>query len=1288
MEEEERLLLLHHRRQLLQDITNVKPILDILLEERIFTVDDDDYQAVLAEETPIEQVRTLLEVLPSRGPRAFQAFVRALCNVRPHLAQLFAAQFSSGTTNTCATCSFQQSAADPCDSESEKSTVDAQRPANRRTFFGTSRFLCAARRIQTSLRRSARVGRVLFTPASPRRTRRFQEAAQDDVRRCSSNSTTVSSTESNAQPQREEIDGGQATRTQSFSHFQPRVAAARKLQEQLRDNYRRLVRKVSPIDYQKAGRTAGGGLHNVFVAVSSLDFNDAQAMLSDKHKKLTSSQRVKLAATPLVERQKERVELSSSRRLLRLPDGGVVRGCLVAGNGGTGKTLLMYKILTGWAEGTDEEMQKFEFVFYVSGRDRDALQSKTTLGLLGLDRYDLTFAEEKQVEEYLTDNARKILVILDGGDEIGNGLSACAGLQALLERRSLSGCTFVFTSRPCSSMYDVVPLCDTHFYLDGFSEERLGELLCRRLGNESGSRLSSELKQPERRQLWELMRETPLLANMVAELAKEQESLPHTTTDIYMTMMKNTMRRFAAKHSVEGAKDLSRPVCNWPEGLREPLRELSELALSGLEKSQFVFDMAEVKVKCSATTLRTGVVQEVETESITHGHRHNMQFSHLTWQEFFAALAVVQNARKQEDAFHCCTQSVGVGDESQPFWRFVCGLCETRHLPLLMQCLDKARQNQNLPSTGRPWTIFMLSCCAEAIGKPVPVGEDDRSSEHLDKAMKVALPSPSLDLRSHPVTVSEMTSLSVTLQYAKHVDDLRLANCNLSQDAIAVLASRPFHCKSVDLYLNRLMHSAGICLFALGASNVGPLLNLSTLSLCGCGLDKSDAPALQELLHQLPNLTTLRLSQNHLDGNAVQILACGRGAPLRLEYLSLTSNPVLKKNAGGSALAKLIANSPCLQTLRLVNTQATTTTVGVLLASLPHSRSIQLIQLSQNRIADDVIKALAQALNSRHRLLSQPDKALGYQPLKMHLHGNCINDVAVQRLASLVVPDSLDTVEINSIVVKNGCISGRDWAAVIEERVQQTGSDVDLKREGICCSDAAKISEILKDSNCQLSTLELYENRIGDEGLCTLADALQSNTSLRALSVLSNSFSEIGISAVAEALSRYNSTLCVLDLGRSLGLKYREGYSQGHNITLLVGHCKGLRYLGLNKSGLGERDGRIIGDALALRECALRILVLRGNRLRSAGALDLGEGLKENQSLQFLDLSDNGIDDRGAAGVVRCVRARADSGCPLQQVWMGDNPVDGSVFSGRIVSRHFVRRAELGASVELCQDMQ
>ena len=662
MEEEERLLLLQHRRQLLQDITNVEPILDVLLEERIFSQDDDDYQAILAEETPIEQVRTLLEVLPSRGPRAFQAFVRALSNVRPHLAQLFAVHSSSGTTHaTCAGFDFEHSAAeaDPY----EKPTNGSHEPADRRPSSGTPLFLSAAGRLQTSFRRSFR---RLPSNARPHQARVLQESAQ--TRLPSSPESPVYNTPPRCVPPRnlptsDTTEASQQTAT--FVHSIPQLAAARKLQEQLRDNYRRLARKVSPLDYQKAGRTAGGGLHNVFVAVSSLDFNDAQAMLSDKHKKLTSSQRVKLASTPLADRQKERVELSSSRRLLRLPDGGVVRGCLVAGTGGTGKTLLMYKILTGWAEGTDEELQKFEFVFYVSGRDRDALQSKTTLGLLGLDRYDLTFAEEKQVEEYLADNARKVLVILDGGDEIGEDLSACAGLQALLERRSLSGCTFVFTSRPCSSMYDVVPLCDTHFCLDGFSEERLGELLCRRLGNENGSRLSSELKQPERRQLWELMRETPLLANMVAELAKEQESLPHTTTDIYMTMMKNMMRRFAAKHSVEGAKDLSRPVCDWPEGLREPLRELSELALSGLEKSQFVFDMAEVKGKCSASMLRTGVVQEVETESITHGHRHNLQFSHLTWQEFFAALAMVWNDGEVVSAVRRCVQSIGLGEETR-----------------------------------------------------------------------------------------------------------------------------------------------------------------------------------------------------------------------------------------------------------------------------------------------------------------------------------------------------------------------------------------------------------------------------------------------------------------------------------------------------------------------------------------------------------------------------------------------------------------------------------------------
>ena len=122
-------------------------------------------------------------------------------------------------------------------------------------------------------------------------------------------------------------------------------------------------------------------------------------------------------------------------------------------------------------------------------------------------------------------------------------------------------------------MYGMV--CDMHFVVDGFSDEQ-EILFVVALDNESASQLSSDLRQPDRRQLWEWMRETPLLANMVAELAKDQESLPQTMTENYMTVTKNTMQHFAAKHGVEGVKDLSRPLCKWPVGLKEPPTELSK----------------------------------------------------------------------------------------------------------------------------------------------------------------------------------------------------------------------------------------------------------------------------------------------------------------------------------------------------------------------------------------------------------------------------------------------------------------------------------------------------------------------------------------------------------------------------------------------------------------------------------------------------------------------------------------------------------------------------------------
>ncbi|XP_074615788.1 uncharacterized protein LOC141875405 [Acropora palmata] len=81
MEEEHRTILRKNRQHLIRDLEPLKILNDLA---QIF--DEDDRDEVKAESTRKEQVEVLLDMLPRKGPKVFEDFLRALNKRQPHLA--------------------------------------------------------------------------------------------------------------------------------------------------------------------------------------------------------------------------------------------------------------------------------------------------------------------------------------------------------------------------------------------------------------------------------------------------------------------------------------------------------------------------------------------------------------------------------------------------------------------------------------------------------------------------------------------------------------------------------------------------------------------------------------------------------------------------------------------------------------------------------------------------------------------------------------------------------------------------------------------------------------------------------------------------------------------------------------------------------------------------------------------------------------------------------------------------------------------------------------------------
>ena len=171
----------------------------------------------------------------------------------------------------------------------------------------------------------------------------------------------------------------------------PSHPTASKLQRMLRKFHCRKARRLPLFDFQSGGKSVG--LEEVFITLSTLDFHELQAMFAET-KRLSAKEIRELASKTWCERRENVQEITELKRLLRLSNGELADGTLLLAQAAGGKTLTLLKIASLWAEGKEDFLQQFEFVFYVSGRNEEALKGKSAIDVPRLDEFDLDGSEQ------------------------------------------------------------------------------------------------------------------------------------------------------------------------------------------------------------------------------------------------------------------------------------------------------------------------------------------------------------------------------------------------------------------------------------------------------------------------------------------------------------------------------------------------------------------------------------------------------------------------------------------------------------------------------------------------------------------------------------------------------------------------------------------------------------------------------------------------------------------------------------------------------------------------------
>ena len=196
-------------------------------------------------------------------------------------------------------------------------------------------------------------------------------------------------------------------------------------------------------------------------------------------------------------------------------------------------------------------------------------------------------------------------------------------------------------------------------------------------------------------------------------------------------------------------------------------------------------------------------------------------------------------------------------------------------------------------------------------------------------------------------------------------------------------------------------------------------------------------------------------------------------------------------------------------------------------------------------------------------------------------------------------------------------------------RVNISLSSLDLAENSIDNEGANSLAQALR-VNTSLSSLDLSRNSIGNEGANSLAQALRVNTSLSSLDLAENSIGYEGANSLAQAL-RVNTSLSSLDLA------YNSSGNEGANsLAEALRVNTSLSSLDLSRNSIGNEGANSLAQALRVNT-SLSSLGLACNSSGNEGANSLAEALRVNTSLSSLDLAWNSIGNEGANSLAQAL---------------------------------------------------
>ena len=583
---------------------------------------------------------------------------------------------------------------------------------------------------------------------------------------------------------------------------------------------------------------------------------------------------------------------------------------VATGGAGCGKSVCFTrKAPYEWALG--KLWKQFALLFCLELRDKSVWQAKTLTELLRLAELDLSPDEQKEVHKFITNHPDQVVIVCDGLDE--GTVDESSMLWRLLQGKCVgipSSLRVVVTTRPCKAASDISQSIGYRgVVVVGFTPEDVAVFAHKYLGQNTGDKLLSLLK---KQPAIEGMLHAPLFCLLVCDLFQEEQKLPSRRTETFQKIVVALLHRYAKAHGLEEA------FSDWvdaPASVRAMVTGLGKVAFKGLKKRQLYFTDVELKnAGMPAAALELGLL--TKSESTKFWKRDEYAFSHLTVQEFLAAMYVSSHVLQTKADMAKLLETVCLDDgHLSTFWVFLAGLLRDEMLEALLRVMCNQPERT---SFFRPLRLVrrlqLYHCFSESdLGKR---GAPSASVGDLLRRMPwlhFIGPAP-------PLSLSDCAVISTVLRTHRETEHLRLVRlfcCKIPNAGMEVIFSGLQPCTSIQVFQMSMMICA---LPSLHMSTVGAILAGSARALEVVNLDRSSVgdDGLEKLsagLQHCRNLKTLGLNHIGLTARSAPTLCDVVSCLPRLEKLWIDGNDL--RDSGIEQLASGLQHCTALRLLRI-----------------------------------------------------------------------------------------------------------------------------------------------------------------------------------------------------------------------------------------------------------------------------------------------------------------------------------------------------------------------------------